>query len=198
MTVYFPIETSRLRIRPFRMADVDDLYGYHSRPEVARYLAWGPRSRDEVKALVENRRRTTTLVETGDSLVLAAELLEINKVIGDLYLMYRSREHKQGEIGFIFNPEYHGRGFATEASQVMLAIGFTEFEFHRIYGRCDARNVGSFRVMERLGMRREAHFVQSEFFKGEWSDELFYAILQTEWEEQFSNQIRAQTTTWVD
>jgi RimJ/RimL family protein N-acetyltransferase len=69
----------------------------------------------------------------------------------------------------------------------LLEIGFSEYDFHRIYGRCDARNVGSYRVMERLGMRREAHFVESEFFKGEWSDELFYAILQDEWARQVEN-----------
>ena len=63
----------------------------------------------------------------------------------------------------------------------MLALGFGELGFHRIFARCDARNAASYKVMERLGMRREAHFIHNELFKGEWGDEIWYAILQPEW-----------------
>jgi RimJ/RimL family protein N-acetyltransferase len=63
----------------------------------------------------------------------------------------------------------------------MLNIGFEIFHFHRIYARCDPRNTGSWKVMERLGMRKEAHLIHNEIFKGEWGDELIYAILENEW-----------------
>jgi RimJ/RimL family protein N-acetyltransferase len=73
-------------------------------------------------------------------------------------------------------------GFATEGSILLLRLGFEVLGLHRIMGSCDARNTGSARVMERLGMRREAHFRESEIFKGEWGDELIYAMLASEWQ----------------
>ncbi|HEX9338943.1 MAG TPA: GNAT family protein, partial [Pseudonocardiaceae bacterium] len=73
------------------------------------------------------------------------------------------------------------QGFGTEVAPTLLRLGFDGAKFHRITGRCDARNVGSYRVLERAGMRREAHLRENEFVKGEWVDELIYAMLATEW-----------------
>jgi RimJ/RimL family protein N-acetyltransferase len=81
----------------------------------------------------------------------------------------------------VFHPDHHGKGFATEAAEVVLRLGFADLGLHRIIGRLDARIVGSARVLEKLGMRREAHFVHDEIFKGEWSDQLVHAILDDEW-----------------
>jgi RimJ/RimL family protein N-acetyltransferase len=102
-------------------------------------------------------------------------------VVGDVNLEWLSEYHQQGEIGYVFNPEFHGHGLATEATAEMLRLGFADLGLHRIIGRCDGRNPASARVMERLGMRLEAHFRQNEIFKGEWGDELVYAILADEW-----------------
>jgi RimJ/RimL family protein N-acetyltransferase len=112
---------------------------------------------------------------------LAVVLKDTGKLIGELLLFMRSVEHRQGEVGYVFNPNYHGRGYATEAVKVIMHIGFETFHFHRIYARCDPRNAASWKLMERLGMRREAHFIHNEIFKGEWGDELNYAILENEW-----------------
>jgi RimJ/RimL family protein N-acetyltransferase len=92
-----------------------------------------------------------------------------------------SREHQQGEVGYVLHPDHQGHGFATEAATVMLRLGFEILGFHRIVGRLDARNEASARVLERLGMRREAHLRENEFIKGEWCDELVYAMLASEW-----------------
>jgi RimJ/RimL family protein N-acetyltransferase len=82
------------------------------------------------------------------------------------------------------HPEHHGRGLAGEAAAVLLRLGFEDLGLHRVIGRfdgrCDGRNTASAKVMERLGMRREAHFRQNELVKGEWCDELVYAILAEE------------------
>ena len=96
-------------------------------------------------------------------------------------LIWRSEEHRIGEVGYLFNPAHAGRGYATEASRALLQVGFEELGLHRIIGRLDVRNAASARVLERLGMRREAHFVQNEWLKGEWTDELVYAMLDREW-----------------
>jgi RimJ/RimL family protein N-acetyltransferase len=97
--------------------------------------------------------------------------------------MWRSERHRQGEIGFILHPDHQGQGLATEAAVAMLELGFEELGLHRIYGCAEARNAASVRVMERLGMRREAHLVENEFVKGEWQSEVIYAILAPEWRE---------------
>ncbi|MCW2947645.1 MAG: GCN5-related N-acetyltransferase, partial [Actinoallomurus sp.] len=97
--------------------------------------------------------------------------------------------HRQGEVGYIFHPDHGGRGYATEAAEVVLRLGFEELGLHRIVGRLDGRNTASARVLERLGLRREAHFVQNELVKGEWTDEVVYAMLADEWRARRPEQV---------
>lgn len=180
----YPIETDRLRLRPYSAADVDDLFAMHSREDVVRYLYWEVRDREQVAAMLERRQTRTALEQEGDALILAVELKESGRVIGDVLLQWTSEERRQGEIGFIFHPDFHGRGYASEAALVMLRLGFDELDLHRIVGRCEAGNVDSTRLMERLGMRQEAHFRENEFVKGRWDDELVFAMLHREWAER--------------
>jgi len=176
----YPIETARLYLRPFNDGDLDDVYEYSSRPDVTRYLPWDVRSRQQTKEILSQKKNRTSLKAINDIYNLAVVLKETGKLIGDILLFLRSVEFRQGEVGYVFNPTYHGRGYATEAAKVMLQLGFETFNFHRIYARCDPRNTGSWKLMERLGMRREAHFIHNEIFKGEWGNELIYAILEHE------------------
>ncbi|MEO7117438.1 MAG: GNAT family N-acetyltransferase [Candidatus Limnocylindrales bacterium] len=175
-----PIETARLTIRPFLMSDLEQLYAMHRLPEVVRYLYTDTRDRDETRQALEAKiRRSNTLDEA--QLHLAALRRDTGELVGDLVIFIRSPEHAMGEIGYIFHPDHQGLGFATEAALELLRIGFERLRLHRVIARCDARNHGSYRVMERLGMRREAHFVENESIKGEWTDELVYAMLEREW-----------------
>ena len=177
----YPIRTERLLLRPYALADVDALYAYQRLPEVHRYLYTEPRSRSEVEALVAERADARALTEAGQALTLVAVLAQTGELVGDCILFWRSQEHEQGEVGYVFNPAYHGRGLATETVGALLRLGFEGLGLHRIAGRLDARNVASARVLERVGLRREAHMVENEFVKGEWTDELIYAILRSEW-----------------
>ncbi|MCT9930112.1 GNAT family N-acetyltransferase [Planotetraspora sp. A-T 1434] len=179
----YPIETPRLLLRPFAPGDLDDLHSFRSLPEVTRYLYWEPHTREETRAVLEEKIGGSELRVEGRALSVAAESRESGALIGDLSLYWRSREHRQGEIGFVFHPGHQGRGLATEAAREILRLGFDGLGLHRIFGRCDARNTASARLMERLGMRREAHLVENELFKGEWGDELIYAMLRREWTE---------------
>ena len=176
-----PIATDRLVLRPYVEHDLDDVYDIQSRPEVFRYLYWDVRNRDQVREYLDKKIRNAALPEQGDALTLAVVLPETGTVIGDVILKWASTEHRQGEIGYIFHPQFGGMGYATEAAEVMLRLGFEELGLHRIFGRLDGRNAASARVLERLGMRREAHFVQNEIVKGEWTDELVYAMTEDEW-----------------
>ncbi len=177
----YPLLTERLALRPFADDDLDALYEIQRREDVARYLYWGPRSRDEVREALAIRQGMTSLDAEGDGLVLAAVLRDSGTLVGDFTLRWLSREHRQGEIGFILHPDHQGRGYGTEAAPVLLRIGFEGLGLHRIIGRCDGRNAASARLMARLGMRREAHLRENEFVKGEWCDELVYAMLASEW-----------------
>ena len=177
----YPIETPRLLLRPFIPDDLDALYAIQSRPDVTRFLYWEPRSREEVAEVLAGRAQRTTIEADGDILVLAVERRDNSAMIGDVNLHWLSEEHQQGEIGFVLHPDQHGQGYGREAAVEMLRLGFEGLGLHRIIGRCDGRNTASARLMERLGMRREAHLRENEFVKGEWSDELVYAMLATEW-----------------
>ena len=178
----YPLVTERLFLRPFADADLDAAYAIESREDVTRYLYWGPRSRAEMREALERRKEMTAIDDERDAVRLAAVLRASGALVGDFSLQLVSREHRQGEIGFVLHPDHQGRGYGTEAGAVMLRFGFEDVRLHRIIGRCDGRNTASARLMERLGMRREAHFRSNELVKGEWTDELVYAILAEEWE----------------
>jgi RimJ/RimL family protein N-acetyltransferase len=177
----YPIATQRLILRPWTEADLDDLYAFQSLPEVARYLYWEARDREQVRQALLSMIRGWALTAEGDVLALAVVLPPTGTVIGDVILRWSSVQHRQGEIGYVFHPRYGGRGFATEAAAAVLGLGFDGLHLHRIFGRIDGRNTASARVLERLGMRREAHFIQNEIVKGEWTDEVVYAVTENEW-----------------
>lgn len=177
----YPMETDRLTIRPFTVDDLDALHAIQSKREVTTYLYWDPRSRDEVVEVLASRTDRPFEEVYRKGLALAVVVRDTNTLIGDVSLTVLSREHAQGEIGFVLDPDQQGRGYGREAATVLLRLGFEDLELHRLIGRCDPRNVPSWRLLERLGMRREAHFRESEVFRGEWGDEYVYALLATEW-----------------
>jgi RimJ/RimL family protein N-acetyltransferase len=180
----YPIATERLLLRPFEPGDLDALVAIHGDPDVVRFLYFDVRDREELRSVLEQKAQRTVLAKEGDDLNLAAVHAATGELVGDIVLFWRSEQHRLGEVGYIFHPAHHGHGYATEASRAMLRIGFEELGLHRIVGRLDARNAGSARVLERLGMRREAHLVENEQVKGDWTDELVYAMLEREWAAQ--------------
>lgn len=151
------------------------------RPDVARYLRWDARDRAQVRQALAHQCEETALRAEGDWLTFAEVWREASKVVEEAGLKLISWANRQGEIGFVFNPDYHGRGLATEAAESLLMLGFGTIGLHRIIGSCDPRNRPSARLMERIGMRPEARFMHSEIVKGQWADELVYAILDHEW-----------------
>jgi RimJ/RimL family protein N-acetyltransferase len=177
----YPIETERLILRPFEDGDLEDLVAIQGRADVAEYLYWEPRSRAEVMEGLQRLKAMTAIDESSDSVRLAAILKRGGALIGDYSLRLHSREHRQGEIGYITHPDHQGQGYATEGCLPLLRLGFEVLGLHRIFASCDGRNAASARVMERLGMRPEAHFRENELVKGVWTDELIYAILASEW-----------------
>lgn len=182
-----PIQTARLLLRPFTRGDVDAVFAYRQRDDVAAYLLDDPMSRETCAEIVRLRTTQTGWQEEGDRLVLAVERRADHAMLGEVSLILRNQVARQGEIGYILHPHHQGQGFATEAVQALLAAGFAQGGLHRIFARCTARNTASYRLMDRVGMRREAHFREHVLVKGVWDDELIYALLEDEWVESANN-----------
>ncbi len=175
------METARLVLRPFAPGDVDALHAIHGDAENARWLYREARSPEETRELLALKIAGSALRAEGEWLSAAVALRDSGELVGDVSLLWASEAHRQGEIGFMFHRTHHGRGYATEAARPVLDFAFAGLGLHRVVGRLEPRNVGSARVLEKLGMRLEAHLVENEWVKGEWQSELVYAVLAREW-----------------
>jgi RimJ/RimL family protein N-acetyltransferase len=176
-----PIETDRLTLRKYVESDYEDLLKLQSNDDVTRFLLYDAQTPDQVRDVSLPRRfADAPMDEDGQALTLAVILRETGQHVGEVSLFVQNAAHRGGEIGFVFHPEFHGHGYAAEASVELLRLGFEELGMHRIIGRLDARNTGSANLLKRLGMRHEGHFVKNEFIKGEWTDELVFAMLAEE------------------
>lgn len=178
------LKSPRLRLRPFQEADLATFATYRSEPEVARYQSWNaPYSLEQAQAFYEELLRQQPGTP-GAWYQLAVERLEQSGMIGDCYFYVLRNDPRQAEIGFTFAPQHQGQGYATEAVRCLLEYLFGELQLHRVTATCDAENLPSARLLERLGMRREGHFVENIWFKGAWGSEYLYALLQREWRYQ--------------
>jgi RimJ/RimL family protein N-acetyltransferase len=176
------VHTARLVLRPMTEADLDDIHDYHSRADVCRYLPFEPRSRDEVAEKIAKYSKALVLNGDGDFWQLAIERAsDPGHVIGDVFFTIKSVANATCEVGWILHPDHTGSGYMTEAAQAVLKIAFDELGMHRAIADLDPRNHASAALCERLGMRREADFLEDLWFKGEWGDTAIYAILEREW-----------------
>ena len=180
----YPVRSARLLLRPLRATDAPALLAYRSLAEVCRWVPFEPMDGETVAARLSGPWARSTLDAPGDALTLGVELAATGELVGDVLLHWASAEHRCGEVGYVFHPGYAGRGYATEAAHTMLHLAFDKLALHRVVARVDVRNVASARVAARLGMRQEAHLVENEWFKGEWSDELDFGLLEREWQAQ--------------
>lgn len=174
----WPLETERLLLRPYAETDLDGLHAIYSDEDVARWLYYGPSTLEESRRKLARKIAGSELTEEHG--LSAAVTLRDGTYVGDVVLFYGSVEHKTVEIGFSFDPRHQGNGYAPEAARALVGWAFAQ-GFHRVIGRLEPRNTASARVLEKLGMRREAHLVENEWVKGEWQSELVYAMLEHEW-----------------
>lgn len=177
----FPIETDRLVLRAPSRDDFDALFEYHSDAETCQYLPYEPRDRKALEESMVRRLSFTEFAPENNPLFFHVWTKETDELIGEFLLFSKSVEARQGEIGYVLNKRFQGQGYGLEAAKAVMELGFGAFNLHRIEAKCCAANVASWRLMEKLGMRREAHFIENAIFKGEWDELLIYAMLQREW-----------------
>jgi len=174
------IETSRLILREFDTDDHSQVHAYASDPEVVLYEPWGPNSQEDTREFVR-RALTARQVTPRVQMELAVTLKPELTIIGGCGIRLNDPLDKNAELGYCFARLFWGKGYATEAAQQLLKVGFEVLGAHRIIATCDPRNLASVRVLEKIGMRREAHFKEHKWVKGKWRDSLLYAILDHEW-----------------
>ena len=175
----YPIRTDRLLLRPWRLDELDVYHRMRGDPEVVRYLYDPPLRRDETREKLATLR--SSIDEPGQWINVAVEVAATGEVVGDVGIGWQSAVHRSADVGYSFLPEHWGRGYATEAAAALVDQAFSGLAAHRVIGRIDSRNTASAAVLERLGMRLEAHLVENEWVKGEWTDESIYAVLASEW-----------------
>lgn len=167
-------------MRRFRDADARSLARYRADPDVARYQAWESCTPDEAAAFV----RALAAVDPGTPgawFQFAFESRSGGELMGDCALRVTRDDPRQAELGFTLAPRFQGRGLASEGVRRVLDYAFPTFALHRVFSITDERNAPAQRLLEGLGFRREARFVEGTWFKGGWATELLYAVLEREW-----------------
>jgi RimJ/RimL family protein N-acetyltransferase len=178
--VFHQIESEHLVLRRLHAADAARVFAYRSLPEVKRYQGWEPRDELEVARFIESLDGIEP-GEPGRCFQIGITLKTGGELIGDCALVAHEGREQELEAGITLAPAYQGKGHATEALGAVLGFAFAAMGKHRVFCSVDPANAPSVRLLERLGMRREAHHRKSLWFKGAWVDDVIYAMLAEEW-----------------
>jgi len=179
------LETKRLILREIKEGDFDAIHSYASCEENVAFMPWGPNTEDQTRDFMQMAIRETELNNPNKDYIYAATLKDDGRLIGCCDIHAKDCE---ASLGWILNRKHWKQGYGPEMGKALLKFGFEELNLHRITAKCDAENYGSYRVMEKIGMRREGLFIESrpanKISDRLYSDELSYALLKEEWEAQ--------------
>lgn len=175
------VSSDRLYLREFTENDWRDVHSYASLDEVCKYQEWGPNTEDETKAFIHQAIRDMDKAPRS-RFAFAVIHKEEACLIGAVELHERDATSDVAEIGYIINPSYWGKGFATEAAKLVVSWGFIELNFHRVDATCDTRNHASARVLEKIGMVQEGRIREHKKLRDGWRDSFLFSVLDREWE----------------
>jgi RimJ/RimL family protein N-acetyltransferase len=180
--VTWPVRSPRLTIRPAVAGDVEATWQFRSLPSVTRWITTASPDAAEYRATFEDPDRLAkTLVFEHDTVVIGDLMLAVEDAWAQAEVADRARG-VQAELGWSMSPEHQGHGYATEAVAELIRICFEGLGLRRVTAKCFADNEASWRLMERVGMRREQHLARESLHRsGEWLDALGYALLADEW-----------------
>lgn len=181
----FSLSNERITLREFIYEDWLDVHRYASQEIVCRYQPWGPNTEEDSRSFV-NQVLKDAFREPRTRFAFAIVTKGDKKMIGAGELTLRDISNRSGEIGYIINPDYWGRGIATDVATLLINFGFSNLSLHRIFATCDPRNIGSSRVLEKVGMTLEGRIREDLLLKDGWRDSLLYSVLEHEWEERNS------------
>lgn len=175
-----PLETSRLVLDELRPGDAAALFAYRSDPAVARYQGWQPVSAGEAADFIA-AQATVAFPSAGQWCQRAIRLRTGGALIGDLGLHFPDAADEAVELGISLAPAHQHNGYAREALTRMLDLVFGPLDYRRVVASVDPRNLPSVALLRALGLRQEAHHRQSLFWRGEWVDDVIFALLASEW-----------------
>ncbi len=175
MTEPIILSTARLVLRPWQPGDIEAPFTWAQDERFWRFLPLPvPYTRDDALEFVESR-------VTADWSVAPAFAVTVGgAVAGDVNARVE-REHRRAEIGYGLNPAHWGQGYALEAVEAVLGWLFETMGLEKVIARADAANRGSWRLMERAGMEREALHRSHRVLRGERRDEVVYGLLRRDW-----------------
>ncbi|MDF2591464.1 MAG: family N-acetyltransferase [Clostridia bacterium] len=177
--IFEAVETKRLVLRECRPADFNAIHEYGSDPEVSIYLPWGPNSEADTGNYLDSIL-SYQFHNPRKDYEIAIVLKETDLLIGVCSIHITNDKTREGFIGYCYNRQYWGKGYASEAAKAILEFGFMKLNLHRIFATCDPKNVGSSKVLEKIGMKREGHLREHKLQRGKWRDSYLYSILEHE------------------
>ncbi len=178
------LQTARLTLRNFIDSDLDTFFEYRNDPEVAKYQGWGiPYPREKAEQFISSMKDRFA-PKQADWIQFAIALKDTDELIGDLGCFVKKEDARQSVIGFTIASKHWRKGYAIEVIPCLLDYLFEDMDMHRVSADCDAENIASYRTLEKLGFRREAHFVDSFLLNGVYTCEYYYGMLQREWREK--------------
>lgn len=181
------LETKRLILRPISLEDNNEIFAYRSDKETNKYQGWIPETVEDVAQFIGKVAKEINEPETWFQFVIVEK--ETGKIVGDFGIHFMDVDNKQTEIGCTLNKAFQNKGFATESAKCVIDFLFNELDKHRIVTSIDPDNINSIRLVERLGFRKEAHFVESLWLNGQWVDDLVYAMIEKDWEKLKRSQL---------
>lgn len=180
------IKTPSLILRPLHTDDASMLFTYRSLPEVYCYQGWKASSLEDAQAFIADYSFSEPVCD-GNWKQMAVRVRNTDALIGDCG--FRVFEDRQAEIGYTIAPDSQGQGYGTETVYGLITYLYRNLNMHRIIATTDPNNIGSIRILEKLGFRREGHFKESLLIRGEWKDDLLFALLRHEWEERMRSEV---------
>lgn len=171
--------TERLILRPITFEDKQAILDYRPDEEANKYQGWIPNTLEDIEEFIGKLSQKPNL--PGSWFQMAIIEKESGELIGDLGIQFLQNDNQQVELGYTLNKNYQGKGYATEALKAVINYLFIDLQKHRITASSDPNNMPSIRVLEKLGFRKEAHFVESYYQDGKWVDDVVYAMLSREW-----------------
>ncbi|MUP40042.1 GNAT family N-acetyltransferase [Labilibaculum euxinus] len=180
------LHSKRLCLQSIQNKHAEEVFDYRSDAKTNQYQGWIPQNIDDVYDFIRNKvSKSIDQIDTWYQFVIISR--EDQKVIGDIGIHFLDENKEQVELGCTLAKSHQGKGFANEALSEVIKSLFTDLNKHRITASVDPANVKSIAMLERLGFRKEAHFIKSIFIDGEWIDDVIYAILKDEWINKIQN-----------
>ncbi len=190
LAMFNEILTDRLCLRCLQPEDNERMFAYRSNPEVLQYQSWEPQSQEEIRSFI-NSNLGREFNTPGWYQIAIARRGDVG-LIGDCGIHFLEIDIRVAEIGITIAPEFQSMGYATEALTALLDLLFTRLNKHRVFASVDPRNHPSMALMQRIGMRKEGHFVQSLWFKDSWADDVVFALLDSEWRSKQSTDLNSK------